>query len=67
MSIDEQPAITCTHCGERIGVYEPIRVEQADGSVGSSSYLNLTGAQLHGRPRLWHPWCFAEARAGVEP
>lgn len=65
MPIDEQPEITCAHCGERIGVYEPIRLELADGSVGSSSYLNLAVAELRAR-RLWHPWCFAEARAGLD-
>ena len=63
MSISEQPSIKCDHCGERIGVYEPMRVEQPDGTVGSSSYLNMTGAELRVRPRLWHLCCFAEAHA----
>jgi hypothetical protein len=63
MSNGENRPITCAHCDERIGVYEPLRVEHPDGRVGSSSYLNLTAAQLHERPRLWHSWCFADVQA----
>ena len=28
-------------CGDRIGVYEPIWLELADGALHRSSYLNL--------------------------
>jgi hypothetical protein len=65
MSVGENPSITCAHCGERIGVYEPMRVERPDGTVDSSSYLNLTVAQLQRIPRLWHSWCFADSQADL--
>lgn len=63
MSADENSFITCAHCGQRIGAYEPLRIEQPDGSVGESSYLNLAPWELETRPRLWHPWCFADVQA----
>lgn len=65
MSTGENPSITCAHCGDCIGVYEPLRVEQSDGTVGLSSYLNLIVPQDHERPRLWHLWCFDDAQAAL--
>lgn len=60
MSVQGNSSITCAHCGQRIGVYEPLRVEQPDGNVGASSYLNLSPDELEIGPRLWHTWCFAD-------
>ena len=65
MSGDENSFITCAHCGERIGVYEPLHMERPDGGVFRTSYLNLTSEELRARPRLWHLWCLPEAQ--VEP
>jgi hypothetical protein len=62
MPEDDNPAIRCAHCGERIGVYELLRVEQPDGTVGSSSYLNLTPIELHRSPRVWHWQCFDDGQ-----
>jgi hypothetical protein len=44
-------------CGDRIGVYEPIWLELADGSVHRSSYLNLGDYPGYDRSRLWHLHC----------
>lgn len=63
MSFEQNSPLTCAHCGERIGVYEPVRVEQDDGTVGSSSYLNLTCADRQAQRRLWHLSCFSDAPA----
>jgi hypothetical protein len=51
----------CSRCGDQIGVYERFWLELADGTLQSSSYLNLhwdlLGAQT--RLRLWHRDCLA--------
>ena len=49
--------LRCVVCGDRIGVYEPIWLELADGGLHRSSYLNL--GDYHGldRSRLWHLEC----------
>ena len=33
--------LRCALCGDRIGVYEPIWLELADGRLHRSSFLNL--------------------------
>lgn len=47
---------TCAACGDRIGVYEPVWTRGADGSLVTTSLLNLTddGEQP---PVLWHAGC----------
>jgi hypothetical protein len=51
----------CTHCGDRIGVYEPAWLELTDGSVRASSFLNLERdmGQSENGWRLWHVGCLA--------
>jgi hypothetical protein len=44
----------CTRCGDRIGVYEPLWIALADGTLRASSYLNLDEHQLDEPARLWH-------------
>jgi hypothetical protein len=48
---------TCAHCGDRIGVYEPLWLELADGALHRSSYLNLGDYPELDRSRLWHLGC----------
>jgi hypothetical protein len=60
--MQRQPCIpACTRCGDRIGVYEPFWVQLVDGTLRSSSYLNLD--QDLGRQqsplRQWHRGCLA--------
>ena len=49
----------CTHCGDRIGVYEPAWLVDADGSIRSSSWLNIDPDAGQNRARLWHHGCLA--------
>lgn len=50
---------SCAHCGERLGVYEPICAEYADSTVAEASMLTLAKDR---RPtRLWHPACGSAA------
>ena len=57
------PNALCAHCGERIGVYERIWLEQADGAVRLSSVLAMLEgpAAPDGEP-LWHFDCLAPGR-----
>jgi hypothetical protein len=54
-----RPPLLCARCGDRIGVYERLWLELADGTLRSSSFLNLAQHELHGRARLWHHSCLA--------
>ena len=54
-----EPFLLCAGCGERIGIYEPLWCELPDGTLGSSSYLNLSCEQRRGRSRFWHLGCLA--------
>jgi hypothetical protein len=51
----------CSRCGDRIGAYERFWLELADGTLRSSSYLNLQWDLLRRRSwlRLWHRDCVA--------
>jgi hypothetical protein len=49
--------LRCAMCGDRIGVYEPIWLELADGSLHRSSYLNLGDYLGHDPSLLWHLDC----------
>jgi hypothetical protein len=53
--------LLCTHCGDRIGVYEPAWLEHTDGSIRASSLLNMDPDARHAenRSRLWHLGCLA--------
>lgn len=55
----DRPLPVCARCGERIGIYEPLWLERADGTLCSSSYLNLGNHERSERARLWHPGCLA--------
>lgn len=56
---DRNWLLVCARCGDRIGVYEPLWLELADGTLHSTSYLNLAKYDLHQEPRLWHLGCLA--------
>jgi hypothetical protein len=53
----------CSRCHDRVGVYEPFWLQLADGTLRSSSYLNLHRDLPPGQNlvRLWHRGC-----AGLE-
>lgn len=53
--------LRCAMCGDRIGVYEPVWLELADGSLHRSSYLNLGDYAGYDRSRLWHLHCLIPA------
>ena len=58
--MDESRSLpVCAHCGERIGVYEPLWLEVADGTLHSSSFPNLDRYAPHAPARVWHHACFA--------
>jgi hypothetical protein len=54
---------SCSHCGERVGVYERLWFERGDGEVLPSSILNMRrdGVDPLG-VALWHPQCLAAMR-----
>jgi len=56
--------LRCARCGDRVGAYEPIWLEPADGSLVRSSYPNLGEAAGHDRSRLWHFDCLIPDAAG---
>ena len=56
---DRKRLLVCARCGDRIGVYEPLWTELADGTLHPSSYLNLAGCELHHESRFWHLGCLA--------
>jgi hypothetical protein len=58
------PFLRCAMCGNRIGVYEPIWLELADGSLVRSSYLNLGEHAGHDGSRLWHFDCLIPKAVG---
>jgi hypothetical protein len=51
----------CSRCGDRIGVYDPFWMQLADGTLRSSSYLNLQWDLRPGQSllRVWHRGCVA--------
>ena len=57
------PNLSCEHCGQRIGVYEPMVELQGDRanrtSRAADSRLDSTGAG-----RIFHAGCY-DARAGI--
>ena len=51
----------CAGCGERIGVYEPLRLEQPGGRLISTSLLKLDEDSEDGRElQLFHDECRAD-------
>ena len=66
--VDHNPRFpVCLGCGDRIGVYEPLWVELADGGLRSSSYLNLGSDEARERSRLWHLRCLTPDQANSAP
>jgi hypothetical protein len=47
----------CCRCGDRIGVYELAWLEHDDGTLISSSLLNIAPAARRGLRRAWHAGC----------
>ena len=59
---DDLSFLVCTRCGDRIGVFESLWVELSDGTIHSSSFLNLgrhLGNEERRRARFWHAGCLA--------
>jgi len=61
-----EPFLLCAACGDRIGIYEPIWCEWPDGTLASSSYLNLSREQRCARARCWHLGCLAPDAVPLE-
>jgi len=55
------PFHDCDYCGARIGVYEPARIELADGTVLTGSPLGVGTERRGDVVRAWHRTC-ADAR-----
>ena len=54
---DPVPFHHCTRCGVRVGVYEPARIELADGTILSGSVLSVHGPRGAPIARVWHHAC----------
>jgi hypothetical protein len=64
---DERPR--CDGCGDAVGVYEPIWLEHAGGTLRRSSILALSGEERAQARRGWHVGCVAttNGRCGRRP
>jgi hypothetical protein len=51
------PTLLCAGCGAPVGVYEPVWLEHADGSLHPSSELNLDAQARRQAVRAWHAGC----------
>ena len=50
----------CAHCGDRIGIYEPMWMQQADGTLANTTVLNLEdGLWQEQSARFFHVGCLA--------
>ena len=50
----------CAHCGDRIGIYELMWMQQADGTLANTTVLNLDDEQrLDDSSRFFHVGCLA--------
>ncbi len=60
--MDINPFLVCMRCRDRIGVFEPLWVKLADGTIHPSSFLNLGQHLQHEecrQARFWHAGCLA--------
>jgi hypothetical protein len=62
-----QPRLSCSGCGDVIGVYEPAWVEAADGSLHPSSLLNLDETLRRTSRRIWHGACVIDDYPPEDP
>jgi hypothetical protein len=61
--MDDLPRpLSCSHCGERIGVYEPLWCQHPDGSALVSGYLSLKDSlhRIGESSRFFHLDCLPE-------
>jgi hypothetical protein len=56
---DDRHWLLCAHCGDRIGSYEPLWLELADGTLKLSAFLRLGHDLPPGENgwRIWHRGC----------
>ena len=54
---------TCAHCGDRIGVYEPLWWQQPGGSIVAAGYLAIITDPRAADPtsRIYHRHCLQPA------
>jgi len=57
----------CQRCAKRVARYELGWIEHADGSLTTSSVLDLDARARRDAARIWHAACFAPAVAEREP
>jgi len=51
------PFRTCHHCGVRVGVYEPARIQLTDGTIVAASLLGIGAERRREVVRVWHSSC----------
>ena len=51
------PFEICEHCAVRVGMYEPARIQLADGTILAGSVLAIAGARRREVVRVWHHAC----------
>jgi hypothetical protein len=56
---EKQTRSVCANCRDILGVYEPIWIELTDGTLRSSSLLNISSDTPSGESctRMWHLDC----------
>ncbi len=57
MPNDERDRLLCAGCGDVIGEYEPVWIEDEDGAWHPSSLLKLDGAARVSTRGAWHASC----------
>jgi hypothetical protein len=51
------PFEICHHCGVRVGVYEPARIQLSDGTIVAASVLGIGKERRREVVRVWHRTC----------
>jgi len=51
------PFQICAHCSARVGIYEPARIQLADGTILAGSVLGIGEARRREVARVWHHAC----------
>jgi hypothetical protein len=49
--------LVCARCGDTVGVHEPMWFEHRDGTIRSSSLLNIRAAERRLAHRVFHAGC----------
>ena len=61
------PSEICEHCALRVGMYEPARIQLADGTILAGSVLAIGESRRGEIARVWHSICVDSETEIPEP